>query len=57
MKNKNGMTPKEAAQALGFRLDYLYPLIWAGKLEARKEDGRWLVSRAAVRALAGKRGK
>ena len=57
MKNKNGMTPKEAAQALGFRLDYLYPLIWAGKLEARKEDGRWLVSRAAVRALADKRGK
>ena len=57
MKNKNEMTPKEAAQELKVRLDYLYPLIWAGKLEARRVDGRWLISQTAVRALAEKRGR
>jgi len=57
MRNKNDLTPKEAAQMLGFRLDYLYPLIWAGRLDARKVDGRWLISRAAVQSLAEKRGK
>lgn len=57
MKNRFEMTPKEAARALGVRLDYLYPLIWAGKLEARKVDGRWLIPLRAVEILAEKRTK
>jgi excisionase family DNA binding protein len=57
MKNKNEITPKEAARMLGVRLDYLYPLIWAGKLEARKVDGRWLIPQTAVQTLAEKRMK
>jgi excisionase family DNA binding protein len=55
MRNETEMTPKEAAQKLGVRLDYLYPLIWAGKLEARKVDGRWLIPQTAVQTLAEKR--
>jgi excisionase family DNA binding protein len=57
MRNETEMTPKEAAQKLGVRLDYLYPLIWAGKLEARKVDGRWLIPQTAVQTLAEKRMK
>ena len=42
MKTKT-YTPREAAQILGIRLDALYPLIWAGRLTAKKKEGRWLI--------------
>jgi hypothetical protein len=42
------ITPREAALKLGIRLDALYPLLWAGQIAARKLDGRWCVSAAAV---------
>jgi excisionase family DNA binding protein len=42
------VTPREAAQLLGVRLDTIYALIWAGKLQAEKKDGRWLLSVAAI---------
>ena len=44
------LKPREAAQRLGIRLDNVYALIWAGKLEARKVDGCWLIPSAAVEA-------
>ena len=44
------MTPREAARALDIRLDTIYALIWAGKLAARKQEGRWLVSPKSVEA-------
>jgi excisionase family DNA binding protein len=50
------VTPREAAQLLGVRLDTIYGLIWAGKLQAEKKDGRWLISVAAIhqrRTLTG----
>jgi predicted site-specific integrase-resolvase len=37
------MTPREVAQKLGIRLDATYSLIWAGKLIARKSNGKWFV--------------
>jgi excisionase family DNA binding protein len=43
------MTPRQAAQELGIRLDATYSLIWAGKLEAEKHDGTWRIPTAAVR--------
>jgi excisionase family DNA binding protein len=46
------MSPREAAQTLGIRLDAVYSLIWAGRLLAEKQNGRWLVSRGAVDARA-----
>ncbi len=46
------MTPREVARTLGIRLDAVYSLIWAGKLQAERRDGRWLVSQAAVETRA-----
>jgi len=38
----------EAARQLGVGLDYLYGLVWAGKLTGRKIQNRWRVSAASV---------
>jgi predicted site-specific integrase-resolvase len=48
MKNHLEISPREAAVRLGIRLDVLYPLLRIGRLQARKKDGRWLVSAADV---------
>ena len=44
------MPPRGVAQQLGIRLDTVYSLIWSGKLQATKRDGRWLVSTRSVNA-------
>ena len=49
------LTPREAARRLRIRLDLTYALIWAGKLEARKQEGRWLIPASAVEARLRKR--
>lgn len=48
MSKEKGLSPREAAQRLHIRLDSVYSLIWAGKLEAHKLDGRWCVPLDAV---------
>jgi excisionase family DNA binding protein len=55
MDNKR-RSVREAAQILGVRLDTLYGLIWAGKLPAEKEDGRWLIDGAAIEKRRKKQG-
>jgi excisionase family DNA binding protein len=40
----------QAARILGVGLDYLYSLIWTGKLEGRKSGNRWRVSISSVQA-------
>lgn len=45
---KETMSPRAAALRLNRRLDAVYALIWAGRLKARKSNGRWLVECAAV---------
>jgi hypothetical protein len=50
MTAKETLTPRAAALLLGIRLDAIYALIWAGKLEADKKDGRWEIPRIAVEA-------
>ena len=40
----------EAARTLGVGLDYLYGLIWTGKLAGRKEGSRWRVSISSVQS-------
>jgi excisionase family DNA binding protein len=44
------LSPREAAVLLGYDLDYVYKLIWAGRLAAQKVDGAWQVSATAVEA-------
>lgn len=42
------LTAIEAARKLGVGLDYLYSLLWTGRLQARKVGRKWLVSAEAV---------
>jgi excisionase family DNA binding protein len=44
------ITAIEAAKKLGIRLDYLYSLIWIGRLAARKDGRKWRVSASSVEA-------
>ena len=54
---KGGFMPKgktlsaiEAARLLGVGLDYLYGLLWTGKLQAQKVGRVWRVSSSGVEA-------
>jgi len=42
------LTVSQASRTLGITLDYVYRLIYAGKLAARKSEGRWLIPVADV---------
>lgn len=53
---KKDLTPREAAQQLGIRLDSLYKDLWTGRLAGRKEEGRWVIPGAAVEDRARARG-
>jgi excisionase family DNA binding protein len=48
MQKNNEITPIEAARKLGVGLDYLYSLIWTGKLPGRKAGNRWRIPLTAV---------
>ena len=45
----------EAARRLGVGLDYLYSLLWTGKLQGRKVGKRWRVPSEAVESRAKER--
>jgi excisionase family DNA binding protein len=45
----------EASRRLGVNLDYLYALIWAAKLKARKIDGKWRIPVAAIEERIARR--
>jgi len=40
----------DAARKLGVGLDYLYSLLWTGKLAGKKVGGRWRISIEAIQA-------
>jgi len=50
MKKEEMLKSREAARALGIGLDSIYSAIWAGKLAAKKQDGRWLIPASAIEA-------
>jgi len=56
-EQKSDLSAVEAARKLGVGLDYVYSLIWTGKLEASKVGGRWRVSASAVEARLNRRGE
>ncbi len=47
----------EAARRLGVALTYVYSLLWAGKLKARKVNRQWRISADAVAARLKSRGE
>jgi excisionase family DNA binding protein len=42
------LSPNAAARRLGVGVDYLYKLLWAGKLQAQKVNERWRVPLVAI---------
>jgi excisionase family DNA binding protein len=52
MEKPKDLTAVEAARQLGVGLDYLYSLLWTGKLLGRKVGGTW---RAPVSAVEERR--
>jgi excisionase family DNA binding protein len=52
MKNDYEITAVEAARRLNVGLDYLYSLLWTGKLQGEKVNGRWTVSAQAIEERA-----
>jgi excisionase family DNA binding protein len=47
----------EAARRLGVGLDYLYSLLWTGKLQGRKAGKQWRIPVEAVEARLRQRGE
>jgi excisionase family DNA binding protein len=47
----------EAARRLGVGLDYLYSLLWTGKLQGRKVGKQWRIPAEAVDARLKQRGE
>ena len=47
----------EAARKLGVGLDYLYSLLWTGKLKATKVGKQWRISSEAVEERLKERGR
>jgi excisionase family DNA binding protein len=50
MTRKDELSAIEAARRLGVGLDYLYSLLWTGKLQGRKVGKQWRVPAEAVEA-------
>jgi excisionase family DNA binding protein len=60
MTKEKAVTAVEAARRLGVGLDYVYGLLWTGKLQGRRVNGRWQISAEAVderRARIGERSR
>jgi excisionase family DNA binding protein len=45
---KKEISAREAARKLSVNLAFVYNLLWSGKLEARKDGKRWLISAESV---------
>lgn len=52
MTRNDECTAVQAARRLNIGLDYLYGLLWTGKLEGQKVNGRWVVSAQAIETRA-----
>jgi excisionase family DNA binding protein len=57
MTKQTELSAIEAARRLGVGLDYLYSLLWTGKLQGRKVGKRWSVRIEAVEARLKQRGE
>jgi excisionase family DNA binding protein len=53
----DALTVREAAHRLGFTLDYIYKLLYTGKLDGYKPRGSrtWLIPLAAIQQLQKRR--
>jgi excisionase family DNA binding protein len=56
MTKLNELSAIEAARRLGVGLDYLYSLLWTGKLQGRKVGKQWRIPAEAVLARLKQKG-
>jgi excisionase family DNA binding protein len=57
MKQEKELSAIEAARRLGVGLDYLYSLLWTGKLQGRKVGKKWSIPADAVETRLRQRGE
>jgi excisionase family DNA binding protein len=57
MPKEKEVSAIEAARRLGVGLDYLYSLLWTGKLEGRKVGKQWRIPIEAVETRVKERGQ
>ncbi|MGA3314955.1 MAG: helix-turn-helix domain-containing protein [Candidatus Korobacteraceae bacterium] len=57
MKQEKELSAIEAARKLGVGLDYLYSLLWTGKLQGRKVGKKWRIPADAVETRLRQRGE
>jgi excisionase family DNA binding protein len=50
LKNTPDLTPREAATRLGIGLQFIYQLLWSGKLPGKKTGKTWRIPTDAVDA-------
>jgi excisionase family DNA binding protein len=50
MSKEKEVSAIEAARRLGVGLDYVYSLLWTGKLQGRKVGKQWRISAEAIEA-------
>lgn len=48
MARERKLSAVEAARKLGVGLDYVYGLLWTGKLQGQEVGKRWLIPSASV---------
>jgi excisionase family DNA binding protein len=53
---KQELSAVESARKLGVGLDYLYSLLWTGKLSGRKVGRKWRIPADAIEARLKQRG-
>jgi excisionase family DNA binding protein len=56
MAQQKELSAVEAARRLGVGLDYLYSLLWTGKLQGRKVGKQWRIPLSAVETRLNQRG-
>jgi excisionase family DNA binding protein len=57
MTKERELSAVEAARRLRVGLDYLYSLLWTGKLQGRKVGKQWRIPAEAVEARLKQRGE
>jgi excisionase family DNA binding protein len=57
MRSRRELTALEATRRLGISLEYLYRLLWTGKLPGKKVGKQWRVSPEAVEERLRRRGE
>ena len=57
MKKQFEVSPREGAQRLGVSMQFMYQLLWAGKLPGTKVGKVWQIPIQAIEARLRERGK